>query len=271
LGVSTSARKPLSGNDRNSIRELSFLLLYAITNRKHLAGTDDERTRHLVEVAALWSAHDVPFVQIREKDLSPAGLIQLASTLVIAVRQAGGRTQVLINWDPADPKTAMAIARDAGADGVHLPSGLAEEQLRVAIREIRDGLGGHAPISVSCHSSEEVSVARNGGASLALFAPIFEKVVAGNAPLRGNGLKALAEACTAAGREDTGRPPMRVLALGGITFENARQCVDAGAAGVAAIRLFQQGGEEREREWRTLASYRSTGGVRGDNLELSIQ
>jgi len=267
----TAARKPLSGIDRKRIQERSFLLLYAITNRKHLAGTDDERARHLVELAALWSAHDVPFVQVREKDLSRAGLIPVASTLMIAVKQAGGRTKVLINWDPADPKTAMAIARDAGADGVHLPSGLAEEDLRMAIEQIRVGLDGHAPISVSCHSSEEVSAARNAGASLALFAPVFEKVVAGNVHLRGNGLKALAEACTAAGREETGRPPMRVLALGGITFENARQCVDAGAAGIAAIRLFQEGGEEREREWRTLASYRSTGGVRGDNLELSIQ
>jgi thiamine-phosphate pyrophosphorylase len=42
----------------------------------------------------------------------------------------------------------------------------------------------------------------------------------------------LHEACLAA-------TPLPVLALGGVTAENQQQCLAAGAAGIAAIRLFQ--------------------------------
>jgi thiamine-phosphate pyrophosphorylase len=82
---------------------------------------------------------------------------------------------------------------------------------------------------VSCHQSEEVLQAKADGATFAVFAPIFEKKdVPGMQPA---GLTKLREAAKA------GIP---VLALGGITVENAHSCLKAGAAGIAAIRLFQE-------------------------------
>jgi thiamine-phosphate pyrophosphorylase len=59
------------------------------------------------------------------------------------------------------------------------------------------------------------------------------------------GLAKFREACQAAA-------PLPVFALGGVTSANARQCVEAGAAGVAAIRLFMGKSEG----WRPLKSER---------------
>jgi thiamine-phosphate pyrophosphorylase len=84
-------------------------------------------------------------------------------------------------------------------------------------------------VSVSCHSAADVARAASEGADFAFFAPVFEKQ---NAPLASPaGLDGLREAC---------RQKIPVLALGGITLQNARACLDAGAAGIAAIRLFQE-------------------------------
>jgi thiamine-phosphate pyrophosphorylase len=84
-------------------------------------------------------------------------------------------------------------------------------------------------VAVSCHSRAEVVRAESAGADFAVFAPMFEKKDApGTAPV---GLGALHEACAV---------KMPVLALGGITLRNARSCIEAGAAGIAAIRLFQE-------------------------------
>jgi len=86
-------------------------------------------------------------------------------------------------------------------------------------------------ISVSCHTLDEVRRAHEARVDLILFGPVFEKRVARQLIQDGSGLKALEAACRAA----EGTP---VLALGGITLENTSACLAAGAAGIAAIRLF---------------------------------
>jgi thiamine-phosphate pyrophosphorylase len=84
-------------------------------------------------------------------------------------------------------------------------------------------------VSVGCHSVGEVAVARTTGADLALLSPIFR--TESHPKARPLGVEALSQAARTAGK-------MPVFALGGVNTENAASCIEAGAAGVAAIRGF---------------------------------
>ena len=190
------------------------MVLYYITDRKQFAGNEESRRRALLAKIAEASRHGVDFIQLREKDLTVRELEALAREAVCAVRGNSSRTRLLIN-----SRTDVAIA--CGADGVHLRGeDVLPSEVRAAWRQ------GAPVISVSCHSTAEVGRAAREGADLAVFAPVFEKRGAS-----GVGLEMLQAACA---------HPIRVLALGGVTRENARACVEAGAAGVAGIRLFQE-------------------------------
>ncbi len=228
------------------------MLLYAITSRMLLGEREAERAQRLVALAASWAANGIDFIQIRESDLSVVNLTGLAASVVRAVRENGSRSRVLIN---AGPITATSVAIESSADGVHLHGGLDPEQLASAVFQIRKTWPASAPspiISVSCHSVAEIRHARVAGATLALFAPVFEKVLPGATALPGRGLNVLAEACRAA-RQPSDQPELPVLALGGVTLENARQCVGAGAAGIAAIRLFLNSEGHGEQDWQRLS------------------
>lgn len=191
--------------------------LYAITDRRLFATPEA-----LIEQASAWAKGGVDYVQIREKDLAPADLAALTFGIVNAVRAAGGRTRILLNG-PAD------VASATGCEGIHLTSGVAASAIADARRAMCGALDSPV-ISVSCHTLAEVERARDEGATIAIFAPVFEKK-SGSETIRGQGVSVLAEACRVAG-------PMAVFALGGVTAANAEDCVSAGVAGIAAIRLF---------------------------------
>ncbi len=84
-------------------------------------------------------------------------------------------------------------------------------------------------VAVSCHTLSEVLRAEEGGANFAVLGPMFEKKA--TPELQPLGLGLLRQACA---------QEIPVLALGGINFENAHLCTEAGAAGIAAIRMFQE-------------------------------
>lgn len=196
--------------------------LYYITDRRQFPGDAQEQERRLLKKIAECAAAGVDLVQLREKDLSARALEELAYKAIAAL--AGSRTRLLIN-----ARTDVALA--CGAHGVHLP---ANDLVASDVRAIFAQAGvSELVIGVSTHSTAEVGSAEAHGADFAVFGPVFEK--SGTASREG--LEQLRQICH---RAEAAQPPMPLLALGGITLENAPLCVAAGAAGIAAIRLFQQ-------------------------------
>jgi thiamine-phosphate pyrophosphorylase len=208
-------------------------LLYYITDRHLFPGDAVEQERQLLAKIGECAAVGVDLIQLREKDLSIRALEELARKVMAAL--GSSRTRLLIN-----SRTDVALA--CGAHGVHLPANdLEASEVRAVFfrtNSARATLASAAPIiAVSAHSAAEVTSAEAHGADFAVFAPVFEKKTEKSVTANSDGLKQLRQICH---RAEAAQPPMPVLALGGITRENAQRCIAAGAAGIAAIRLFQQ-------------------------------
>lgn len=169
-------------------------------------------------------AAGVDRIQIREKDLPARELLELTRRAIAATRQeADAHTRVIVN-DRLD----VAIA--AGAAGVHLGG----DSIPVA-EAIQWCRAGNAPpdflVGASCHDLQEAVAVERAGGNYIFFGPVYEtpaKMKFG-AP---QGVDKLAEVCRSV--------QVPVLAIGGIDEKNAGTCLRAGAAGIAAIRLFQQ-------------------------------
>jgi thiamine-phosphate diphosphorylase len=158
--------------------------------------------------AAIRSGVDI--IQVREKDLDAQALYQLVCQIRDAA--AGTTTRILVN-------DRLDIALAASLDGVHLPAnGLPASRVRPLVRMM----------GCSTHTLEEALEAERAGADFVIFGAVFD--TPGKNPV---GLDALRKVCAVV--------KIPVLAIGGINHENTSQVMDAGASGIAAIRLFQRG------------------------------
>ncbi len=166
----------------------------------------------LVEAAV---AAKIPLFQIREKALHARVLFELVVRAVEIVR--GSETRLLVN-DRSD------IARAGGADGVHLTG----QSLPADV--VRRIYGPEFLIGVSTHSVEEARIVRIKGADFIVFGPVFE-TESKRAFGPPQGLEKLREVCSELWE-------FPVIAIGGITLDNVKACLDAGASGIAGISLF---------------------------------
>ena len=214
------------------------MLLYYITDRSRFPGTEAQRRSRLLEKIAEAARAGIDFIQLREKNLPVRDMEALARDAVAALRSNSKletrNSKLLINH-----RTDIALA--ARADGVHLRSDdISAADARAILSRNEKLETRNFFIAVSCHTAAQIALAESQGADFAVFAPVFEK--SGH---KVSGLEALRQACARAVPPDSKVEAgvvhsMPVLALGGVTLQNAPACLDAGAAGIAGIRLFQE-------------------------------
>ncbi|MCZ6730619.1 MAG: thiamine phosphate synthase [SAR324 cluster bacterium] len=185
---------------------------YLITDRLHTAGDP-------LALLPVLAAAGLRALQVREKDLAPAALYDFCRAVQEALGKAQGAAkeeagvELYLN-DRAD----LALSLDFSGVQLReesLPLGAHAQPLRAALR-----------YGVSTHSVEGVLAAQAAGAHFATFGPVYA-TASKSAYGEPVGLKALERAAAAS--------PLPLLALGGVTPERTRECLDAGALGVAAI------------------------------------
>ena len=171
--------------------------------------------RAAIEAGADW-------VQIREKDIPAKRLLALTRDIARLASKIASAARIIVN-------DRLDVAVATGAGGVHLGGeSISAQEIIPWCRA-----GNASPeflIGVSCHSIEEAERAESAGADYVFFGPIFDTPSKRSFGVP-QGLARLSAACRAVN--------IPVMAIGGITVMNAGDCIQAGAKGIAAIRLFQ--------------------------------
>jgi thiamine-phosphate pyrophosphorylase len=206
-------------------------VLCYVTDRQALPSSSHEDWLQalVAKIAAVASA-GVDWIQIREKDLSGRASASLVGE---AMRQISASGQFTTTSPRLIVNDRLDVALAEGAGGVHLGENslpVAEAKRLVLLQQAGQRLTSDFVVGVSCHSLEAAKSAEAAGANYIFFGPVFAtpSKASYGAP---QGLARLAEVCVVVN--------IPVLAIGGITLENAASCISCGAAGIAAIRLFQ--------------------------------
>lgn len=179
-----------------------------------------------LEAAAQAIAAGVDWIQLRERDLTARDLCALAKDLQALAQEnsahrnrgtaAATRVKLLIN-------RRLDVALALGTDGVHLGwNALAPREARSLWQRLLPDKHG-ALVGCAAHSLADVHRAAASGADYVHLAPIFlpRSKSAQSSPL---GLATL---------EAASRVGIPVIAQGGITPQNARAAIEAGASGIA--------------------------------------
>lgn len=235
------------------------ILCYVTDSKSWSRETPSDLWSALMQTIATLTSAGVDWIQLREKHMPARDLSHLA-------REASRQSAAYPGGERAKPcvivNDRLDVAITERADGVHLgekglpvseaklflESRAAEHAALATVEGSLTTLPTPRPLTaqpalvnfllgVSCHSLEGVASAARDGASYVFFGPVFatpSKARMGEP----QGIARLAEACRSVS--------IPVLAIGGITLENAAACVKAGAAGIAAIRLFQDAPDAAE-------------------------
>ncbi|HEX5706215.1 MAG TPA: thiamine phosphate synthase [Pyrinomonadaceae bacterium] len=179
--------------------------LYAITDARLSGRTHAEQVARLVEGGAR-------LIQLREKHLSPREFCREAEAALKVARDAGA---TLVVNDRVD------IALVVGADGVHLG------QDDLSPEHARSLLGRAAVVGYSTHNVAQATEAARLPVTYVAIGPVFDTTSKEN-PEQTIGLEGVRRA-----RAVVGATPL--VAIGGITLENAASVLEAGADCVAVI------------------------------------
>ncbi len=183
----------------------------------------------VTDLAAAYLAGGARFLQVRSKDASSADLLASARAVVGLAHRCRGL--VVVN-DRAD------IAVLSGADGVHVGQ---DDLPPAAARRILDRAGAERILGFSTHSEEQLAAARREPLAYVAVGPVFGTTTKATG-YDAVGLELVRRAA------ETGLP---VVAIGGITLDNAESVLAAGATSVAVITDLLRTGdpEARAREF----------------------